>query len=212
MIHVCVPLYNRNEHIRKLMWNIEDIVNETEDYNVELHVYDFNSKGLLFEMEAERLNIQSHVMYDEPPFIIGKALQRLGESIPCNEIIYFCDADTHLPNDIFKRIRSKTEKGKSFYCPIVSFEKSDGSIWTPIKDHRGCGNIGIYSQDFKDSHGWLGTPFMTKTTWGGHDSHIRLRLESTLKVNREIESDQYTRYHVRDGGWYHRNTKYVWDK
>jgi glycosyltransferase involved in cell wall biosynthesis len=215
-INVIVPLWNRGFHIKPLMANIEDIVNKTNENQLKLWISDFKSTDINLNVEIAKYTYPIEIVLLDPPFIIGKGLQIAAEKIPsdANELIYFCDADSVFPLDIFARIRMSVQKNKTFYAPLVSRENKDGVVENSI-NKGGKGNIGIHVADFVRSRGWRYPKHMNcipesvgpmeRTAWGKHDTHIYEVFKKVIRLTpvRHVESDQWVRYHPRDtDGWF----------
>jgi glycosyltransferase involved in cell wall biosynthesis len=215
-ITVIIPLWNRGKHMKELLENIQNIIDSNIEKKVSVMIGDFNSTDIDLEKIKLSCTFPIDILIFDGDFCIGKALQLCFEKIKNNEgIVYFCDADAHFPKEIFERIRKNTIRGKQYYCPIVSFEKPNKEIWTPIVDHKGTGHIGIYISDFKLSKGWTNSKYMTTTQWGGHDSYMYAILTRNLRLKafRHIENDQWVKIHERPKGkWYTKTrVKNPWD-
>ena len=215
IINLCIPLYNRSDHIKSLLKNIDDLIKKTGDTNVVVWIADFESNDIDLKKYVLNFSFTIHVLTLGGPFIIGRGLQVIGDQIPLNEIIYFIDADAVLPERIFQTLRNYVVKGDQFYCPEVGRQNRFGKVCLGEKDHGGKGHIGVYSDDFKQSGGWQnrqhlargwekGVGPMEKTKWGGHDTHLYNKLRwLNLSVYRPREYDQYIQYHERPKGeWY----------
>lgn len=212
LVNVVVPLWNRGMHIKPLMENIQQIIDNTHDQYVKLWISDFNSTDIDLKHEITKYTYSIEIVSIDGPFIIGKALQLAAEQIKDpNQIIYFCDADSVFPDVIFKRIRALVVRGVTFYAPMVSREtETGGVIESPNKG--GKGNIGVYVSDFVRSKGWRYPKHfncsnlnrfpgpMQRTAWGGHDGHIYEVLKTFAKLRpvRPTELDQWVRHHNRD--------------
>jgi len=208
-ITIIVPLWNRGKYMSELFTNIQNIINSKGEKFVNVVIGDFHSTDINLEEIKIKYSYPINILQIDGDFCIGKSLQLCFETIKHkNGIVYFCDVDAHLPDTIFETIRKNTIKGVQYYCPIVSFEKPNKDIWTPISDHKGGGHIGVYISDFKSSNGWNNSKYMTSTQWGGHDSHIRIVLRKRLKEFRPIESDQWVKTHPRPiGKWFTKTRK-----
>lgn len=216
-INICIPLYNRSNHIKSLLKNIDDLIKKTGEPRVTVWIADFESTDISLKEYVMNFPFTIHVLTLGGPFIIGRGLQVLGDQIPMNEIIYFIDADAVLPETIFTTLRNYVVKGEQFYCPQVGRENRFGKVCLPDfpRDHGGKGHIGVYSDDFKRSGGWqnrihlargweTGLGPMEKTKWGGHDTHLYNKLRwLDLTDYRPREYEQYIKYHERkDLNWY----------
>lgn len=216
IVNIIVPLWNRGEHIKLLLENLKVAVNATNEKQIKLWISDFHSSDIdLPEYIKQYTSVfPIEIVLLPGPFIIGKALQIAAEKIPgANGLIYFTDADIVLPNEIFNRIRNSVIRGKTFYAPVVSRENEHGVVEESV-NQGGKGCIGVHILDFLKSKGWRypnhvgcgvegkGSP-MTRTAWGKHDTHIYqvLKVLQRLKPVRLSETDQWVRFHKRDG-WY----------
>ena len=214
VINVVIPLKNRGKHIRLLMQNIQDIVDQTNEKHIKVWIGDFHSHDVNLKKLQEHHTFPIHIVLFEGVFKIAGALQGTAEKIKNpNEILYFCDADSVFPTCIFERIRKLTIKNKAFYVPMVGRSTREGKVVLPTKDHGGKGNVGVYVDDFQKSGGWgigyfyqdglgSGNP-LARRQWGKHDEHIfhLLKIHCKLQSMRTRESDQYTRWHQPRMGW-----------
>lgn len=215
-INLIVPLKNRGKHIRLLMQNVQDIVDKTNETNIKVWIGDFHSTDVNLKKLQEKHSFPIQIVLFDGVFRIAGSLQKTAEKVKNpNEILYFCDADSVFPNDIFDRIRKNTVKNESFYCPMCARTAKGGKIIPPFppNGHGGKGNVGVYVDDFQKSGGWAigyfsqkgtgsGNP-MARRRWGKHDDHIYhlLYVRCGLKCIRPREADQYTRYHQPQMGW-----------
>jgi glycosyltransferase involved in cell wall biosynthesis len=215
-INICIPLWNRAHHVTPLLENIQDIITKTNEKNVRVWIADFHSTDIKLEEHIKKYKMEIKIVLLDPPFIIAKGLQIAAETLPKGEIVYFIDADAHLPQVIFSRLRQFVIKGKQFYCPIVGLQQANKSVWLPAgkKDHGGKGHIGVFVDDFLLCNGWrdkihlTATPVpgpgpMERVKWGGHDGHLYNKLRwDQLNVYRPKEKDQWVKFHGRSEGWY----------
>lgn len=218
-INFCVPLWNRARHITELLENIQTIAAEKKETNFKVWIADFKSTDIDLRQHVKKYQFPVEIVLIDPPFIIAKGLQIATEKMPMDEIVYFVDADAHLPDAIFNRLRVYVIKGKQFYCPMVSYEQQNGKLVLPPKgkDHGGKGHIGVFTNDFRLCNGWrdnehyteipiAGPGPMDRQKWGGHDGHLYNKLRwDQLNVYRPRESDQYVKFHTRESGWYVKN-------
>lgn len=216
MVNVIVPLKNRGKHITLLLENIQNIVDRTGEKNMKVWIGDFHSRDVNFDTLKSKHTFPINVVWFDGVFRIGVALQVTADNIENpDELLYFCDADSVFPLDIFDRIRKLTVKNEAFYCPMVAHSTRNGRIIPPFppNGHGGKGNVGVYVDDFKKSGGWAvgyfsqdgansGNP-LARRQWGKHDEHIfhLLHIRRGLKCIRPRESDQYTRWHQPRMGW-----------
>lgn len=211
-VNVIVPLWNRGIHIKLLLDNIQQIVDNSHEQHVKVWISDFNSTDIDLKHEITKYTYSIEIVLNNGPFVIGKALQIAAEKITDpNQILYFCDADSVFPNGIFDRIRTHVVKGQTFYAPMVSRETKEHTIIESV-NKGGKGNIGVYVQDFIRSRGWRYPKHyncnnlnrfpgpMERTAWGGHDGHIYEVLQGIARLHpvRPAELDQWVRYHDRD--------------
>jgi hypothetical protein len=157
-------------------------------------------------------------------FNIAKALQACADSVSDvninTSILMFVDADTVFENgsQLFTEIVCGIEKGKTYYCPIVSTEAKptqwqstfDGSVYIPDQDHLGTGLIAIHNIDYKACGGFHNSEFMNDRGehWGQHDTFIDQKLQLCgLKPVRPVESRIWLRHHQRntDTKWFSLN-------
>lgn len=216
-INVVIPLKNRGKHLRLLLKNIQEIVNETNENNIKIWIGDFHSSDVDLKRELDNCTFESEIVWFDGVFVIGRCLQVTAENIKNpDEIIYFCDVDSVFPTCIFERIREQTIQGKQFYVPMVSRETRSRKLLYPFppNDHGGKGNVGVYVSDFVKSGGWRigyfyqdgknkgGDPF-TRKQWGKHDEHIfhLLKIGCGLISARPKEKDQWIRWHPPRQGW-----------
>jgi len=215
-VNMCIPLWNRAQHIREVLQNLQNVVVVTKESNIKVWIADFHSTDIILADLVKTFSYPIEIVLLPPPFIIAKALQTATERMPRGEIVYFLDADAHVPFEIFERIRMYTVQGKQFYCPMVAYEQPDNSLKLPDvgKDHGGKGHIGVFVDDFMLCNGWKDPEHLTliaipgpgpmeRLKWGGHDGHLFNKLRwDRLNVYRPRESDQYVKYHARIQGWY----------
>ena len=215
-IHFVIPLKNRGKHVSHLLTNIQKVVDETKETNIKVWIGDFHSTDIDLVEFVKQFTYSIEIVWFDGIFIIGKALQGTAEKITNpNDIIYFLDADTVVPNTICQRIREFTIKNEQVYIPMVSRQLRNKKIQHPYPPHGhgGKGNVGVYNEDFIKSGGWAigfhhqnknkgGDP-MRRRQWGMHDDHIWHLLEygMGLKVWRPREKDQWIRYHRPRLGW-----------
>jgi hypothetical protein len=200
-INLVIPLKNRGKHMRLLLENIQNIVNNTHEQHIKVWIGDFHSTDINLPKFITQFTYPIELVLFNGVFMIGKSLQVTAEKITNrDEIIYFCDADSSFPDSIFSRIREHTVKNVSFYVPMVSRQSHSGKLIYPFppNGHGGKGNLGVYVDDFIKSGGWStgffyqdatfshnkntpdhinppktgsGNPFSRKE-WGKHDEHI----------------------------------------
>jgi hypothetical protein len=219
VVNICIPLWNRAEHIKGLLINLQNIINNTQDKNVKVWIADFHSTDIDLNMYIKQFTYPIEIVLHNGPFIIAKGLQNTAEKMPLNEIVYFTDADAFLPNEIFNRIRTYTIQGKQFYCPMVAYQEQNNTLWLPPagKDHGGKGHIGVFLSDFKLCNGWKDKQHLTaipikgpgpmeRLQWGGHDGHLYNKLRwDQLNVYRPRENDQWVKYHIRNNNEWNTN-------
>jgi glycosyltransferase involved in cell wall biosynthesis len=203
IVNVIIPLYNRSNHIKLLLENFDKIYQTGNSGNFVIHIADFKSTDINIKEHIKLYTFPVKVIEINHPFRLAYGLQTVANTIKnMNEILFFCDADAVFPLTMFQRIRESVVQNKHFYCPIVSYEKPDGSIWVSDRDHKGTGHIAVFNSDFVKSRGWSNSVHMKKTFWGGHDGYLFAALKHRLKPVRKIESDHYTRSHTRTANWY----------
>jgi len=215
-INFIVPLWNRAENIKDLLNNVEDIIQQTGDKNIRMIIGDYHSTDINMEtyLYQNQFSYPIELVKFDGDFIIGHALQICGEKVTDNnEILFFCDVDAFISDEFFDVIRKHTIKGKQFFCPLVSRQLKDGSLYTwndanYFKDGKrtgGVGHIMVYVEDWERSGGWKKSKFMRKVTRGGHDTYMYKTLLKIMKCHRHLETKHYTKYHPRSittSKWY----------
>lgn len=205
--------------LRELLRNLLEIERTHDDANFRLVVGDFRSDDIEpIERMAKALGIRApvtHLLLDGA-FSKTRALTACVEhpQIAPDEIVFICDVDLKLPLDVFSRIRRHTRAGRTFYCPVISLEREDKSLYVPRFDHKGTGFVACFKSDFQRSGGFSDPSMAAKTTWGGEDDYLfeRLRKVAGLSPYRYREPDIVSKWHPREGSdWYGDRARRAWD-
>ena len=205
MIVVCVPLYNRGADITYLLGRIKEIL-DGNPADVSVNIGDYSSTDVDLEHLKEKFDYKINIIDIEGKFSRAGGLHyssmRAVERSDPDTIIFHCDADMHLPDDIFTKIKQHTKNGETFYVPIYGFECVDGEV--EFYEHGGKGNLSLYSGDYRRFVAGGGYGDMVfKTTWGEEDHYIYENLIKILDPVRIPEPGFYSRWHKREqSDWY----------
>ncbi len=192
---------------------------QTQDSRWSMLVSDSGSDDVdLEQLKRDNPGLFDYVQHPCESFIIGKASDDGCNADACkfpDAIIYITDVDIQYPTDVFCRIRTHTQLGKTFYSPIVSLQKRDGTLYGEGKDdHNGRGQIGIFAEDFTKSGGWKKSKYMDSAEWGGQDTHFRNSLKRSGLIEKRMPSyDMISQWHPREHTWYKpgkTNKGHVW--
>lgn len=208
---VVVPLRNRGKNFKRLVHDLNRIVQSAPCWQVVIQVGDFESTDVDWEaLRRANANVTINVVSHPPPFRCALGEQAAAEAVVArggsgggmwhlDDVFLFGDADTAWPDDLFDRIEKNVLLGETFWAPIYAFERPDGSVKVPADDHGGCGNVAVCVGDFFQSNGWNG-PMLMKETWGLQDTHINrvLQEEAQLVRRRTLEPDIVSRFHKRE--------------
>ncbi|MCB0417617.1 MAG: hypothetical protein H6617_11655 [Bdellovibrionaceae bacterium] len=215
-VSICVPLFNRGTMLRHLVENLKRI--EHWEKNVQLLIADYGSTDVesIETLVRSQLSIPFTLLPLHGTFSKVDALQKMieHESVMENEIVFICDVDLFLPDNIFSSIRRFTQLGAAFFSPVLSFQRQDGTIQYPWYDHRGTGFLCFYKSDFLALGGFRDSGFEHKTTWGGEDDYLYFSFRDKLGLRpvRHLHPEIFSRWHPRDEGqWFDNRKKRAWD-
>jgi hypothetical protein len=216
-LNICIPLYNRGEDVLKLLFNIKDIWEKNKvferPFEIKVIIGDFYSTDINFQEIKKCFPYELVIINLDGNFNISKSIQACTDSVTNpNDILMIIDADTVFEDGLntFKHIINNVKQSESYYCPIVSTEAIpnkwpytfNGKVYVPVSDHGGTGFVCVYNSDWIKSGGFNGSNYLLERGefWGAHDDYMNVVLVKValLKINREIVSNIWLRYHKRD--------------
>jgi hypothetical protein len=202
LIHFTVSMWNRFDHLKKLMTNLNEVF--AADHQFMLHVGFFESDDVM--ASDARWFVENHTSYParlvhlQEPFVNGRGHNAVAEGIPSDEIICAVTVDLQLPLNLPDRVRRSAKQGESFYGPMVSCADRNGQQY---RDEFGYALFGIYGSDFAHAGG-----FPENKKWGGdNDKHpeggedmvfVRKLRKQGIRAVRPYVPELCCRWHPRE--------------
>lgn len=201
-IHFTVSMWNRAEHLKQLLANLQLIVQV--DKHSTLHVAFFDSDDIT-AAEARRrieeeMDFPARMTRLSSPFNNGHGHNIAAGDCGAEDILCAVTVDLRMPLNICARIRTNVELGKKFYGPKTYSENEQGNLYA---DEYGYAMFGLFGQDFVDVGG-----FVENKKWGGDNDEqpeggedmvmVRRLKRAGLKEVRPYALDLVCRWHPRD--------------
>lgn len=170
-ISICTGLYNRSDNY--LNHFLPSVLNASHRELIELSVFDCNSDDIPDLLIAIRKTWNGELVFDQAkiPFSRSATFNRavLQASHP---VIFICDADMSVPENIVELCNGYTGKKRVWY-PIVYFLFKDkpakigpgNGVW---EEYSAKGMLACLKEDFK-AVGGLNEQY---TTWGAEDNEL----------------------------------------
>ncbi|KAL9959045.1 hypothetical protein ACROYT_G036126 [Oculina patagonica] len=202
-VYLIVTAKNLGRWVHHFIKNVEKIVNETNDPNLHVIIYDYNSSDINLEKVLKESSLTNYMFLSESGEF--SKTRSLTEAINLvsdpHSIIFTLDLHLDIGAPFINNIRKHCIEGRMVYTPIIVRMELGAN---PIKlagmwQVYGYGIIGMYKSDWDRSGEF---PTDHKNEWGGEDHELMDQLVSVgLEFERMRTTYVYHYYHSKKGMW-----------
>ncbi|KAL9958915.1 hypothetical protein ACROYT_G035992 [Oculina patagonica] len=202
-VYLIVTAKNLGRWVHHFIKNVEKIVNETNDPNLHVIIYDYNSPDINLEKILKESSLTNYMFLSESGEYsrtrsFTEAINLVSDP---HSIIVMLDLHLDIGASFINNIRKHCIEGRTVYTPIIVRMECGANpvnlagMWQVY----GYGIIGMYKSDWDRSGGF---PTDHKNEWGGEDHELMDQLVSVgLEFERMRTTFVYHYYHSKKGMW-----------
>ncbi|KAJ7380350.1 hypothetical protein OS493_008802 [Desmophyllum pertusum] len=201
-VYLIVTAKNLGRWVHHFIKNVERILNETNDPNLHVIIYDYNSSDINLEKVLKESSLTNYMFLRESGGYsrtrsFTEAINLVSDP---HSIIFMLDLHLDIGTPFINNIRKHCIEGHVVYTPII-FKLACGAnaenlagIW----QDQGYGIIGMYKSDWDRSGG-----FPThKYKWGGEDWELMDQVVGVgLEFDRMRTAHIHHYHHSKNGLW-----------
>ncbi|KAL9959044.1 hypothetical protein ACROYT_G036125 [Oculina patagonica] len=201
-VYLIVTAKNLGRWVHHFIKNVEKIVNETNDPNLHVIIYDYNSSDINLEKVLRESFLTNYMFLSESGEYsrtrsFTEAINLVSDP---HSIIFMFDLHLDIGTPFINNIRKHCIEGRMVYTPIIIQMKcgSNPANLAGLWQAYGYGIIGMYKSDWDRSGGFP----TDKHKWGGEDWELMDQLVSVgLEFDRMRTPYVYHYHHSKKGLW-----------
>ncbi|KAJ7380352.1 hypothetical protein OS493_008804 [Desmophyllum pertusum] len=201
-VYLIVTAKNLGRWVHHFIKNVERILNETNDPNLHVIIYDYNCSDINLEKVLKESSLTNYMFLRESGGYsrtrsFTEAINLVSDP---HSIIFMLDLHLDIGTPFINNIRKHCIEGRMMYTPIIIQMKcgSNPANLAGIWQTFGYGIIGMYKSDWDRSGGFS----INKNTWGGEDWILMDQLVGVgLEFERMRTTHVYHYHHSKNGLW-----------